>query len=315
MSRAPKLAGARAPIDPAPIYVVGPTASGKSALALALAERCNGEIVNADAFQVYRGLDTLTAAPTAEDRARVPHHLFGIIEPSQDFDAARYAALARQTIAGIAARGRTALVVGGSGLYLKALTHGLDDLPSDAQLRQRLQAQTLAEKVSQLRSLDPESLSNINPANPRHVERALEICLLSGRPASQLKKSWSRSDESPLRGVLLVWPRDLLRARIDQRVEEMFAGGAIDEVARIESGCGFSRTAARAIGVREIRGLLAGELSRDSAMAMTQQATRRYAKRQRTWFRTESWLKTICLDSMTTPESAAGQVAGELRHA
>jgi tRNA dimethylallyltransferase len=297
------------------IYIAGSTASGKSALALELAGRLDAEIVNADAFQVYRGLEILTAAPTSEERARVPHHLFGIIDANQEFHAARYAALAREVLSEIAMRGRTALVVGGSGLYIKALTHGLDDLPSDAALREQLHEMSLAEKVARLRTVDPAGAAEMNLGNPRHVERALEICLLSGRPASELKQRWRGPDDAGLRGVLLDWPRDVLNRRIGQRVDDMFARGAVEEVARIDQSCGFSNTAARAIGVREIRAFLAGPFTRDEAIASVALATRRYAKRQMTWFRSERWLKTICLDSGTTPESLAGRVAGEFSHA
>ena len=296
-------------------YIAGPTASGKSALALALAARFDAEIVNADAFQVYCGIEILTAAPTIDERARVRHHLLGIIAANEEFHAARYAALARETLAEIASRDRTALVVGGSGLYLKALTHGLDDLPSDASLRAQLHELTPGEKVSRLRKLDPHGAAEMNLGNPRHVERALEICILSGSPASELKRRWHRDDDARLRGVLLVWPRDVLHQRIERRVDEMFARGAVEEVERVGQTCGFSNTAARAIGVRQICSLLAGTLTREAAITSTRLATRRYAKRQMTWFRSERWLKTICLDSGTTPESVADRLAGELTHA
>jgi tRNA dimethylallyltransferase len=293
-------------------YIAGPTASGKSALAVALAERFNGEIVNADAFQVYRGLEILTASPTAEECSRVAHHLLGIIGPEEEFQAARFATLAREAIAGVVSRGHTALVAGGSGLYLKALTHGLDDLPSDAGLRSSLQRLSLDEKIARLRSLDPEGATGMNLANPRHIERALEICLLTGRPASGLKRRWEHADETALWGVLLVWPREVLHRRIKERVKEMFTRGAIDEVARVDQSGGFSTTAGRAIGVGEIRRFLAGSLTRQAAIELTVQATRRYAKRQMTWFRSERWLKTICLDRTDTPESVVDRVTGEL---
>ncbi|MGI8604986.1 MAG: tRNA (adenosine(37)-N6)-dimethylallyltransferase MiaA [Verrucomicrobiales bacterium] len=300
-----------------PLFIMGATGSGKSELAVALAERLGAEIVNADAFQVYRGLETLTAAPSARARSQVPHHLYGVVDASDSFSAARFARLAREALAGIAARGKLGIVVGGSGLYLKSLTHRLTDLPSDEALREVLRAQPLHEKVARLRALDPVGAATMNLSNPRYVERALEISLLSGQPASELKTQWASVDSQNLRGVLVSWPRDLLYARINQRIERMFAlesdaeaCSPIVEVTKIEASYGFSATAEKALGVRQIRRHLAGELDPEELIADLQQATRHYAKRQITWFRRENWLKSVCLDPTTTPESAASEVLG-----
>ena len=183
------------------------------------------EIVNADAFQLYRGLETLTAAPSMADRAAVPHHLYGVLDPCERCDAARYAQMARSTLAEIASRGKLALVVGGSGLYLKALTHGLSDLPSDPAVRAQLAARPLEEKVAMLIERDPAAAARVNLSNPRYVDRALEISMLTGRPASQARAAWDAPDPPWLRGILLTWPRAELVRRIDERVVTMVSSG------------------------------------------------------------------------------------------
>jgi tRNA dimethylallyltransferase len=207
------------------------------------------------------------------------------------------------------------VVVGGSGLYVKALSHGLADLPSDPAVRARLALQPLEEKLAELQTLDPATAASVNPTNPRHVDRALEICLLTGRPASEARSAWAGADPPGLRGVLLTWEREHLYERIDRRVEETFDGGAVDEVqALLASGREVSATAEKAIGFREIREFLTGRCPRSDAVAAMQQATRRYAKRQLTWFRRERWLKTVCLRPPDTPDSAAAVVIRDFLH-
>ena len=291
------------------VYLAGPTGVGKSGVALEVAEALGAAVVNADAFQVYRGLEVVTAAPTAVERARVPHFLYGVLELEQACDAARYAALAREVLADLAGRGVPAVVVGGSGLYLKALTHGLSDLPSDLVVRAALAARPLDEKVAELREVDPLGAAAMNLTNARHVDRALEIWRLTGRPASEARAAWDRPDPPGLRGVLLSRERADVYDRIDRRVEAMLDDGALAEVAAVlAAGRAVSATAEKAIGFREIAGHLAGRTTRAEAVAAIQQATRRYAKRQMTWFRRERWLKTVCLDAGQTPHSAAAAV-------
>lgn len=292
------------------LYLVGPTGAGKSAVAVVVAAAVGAEIVNADAFQLYRGLEILTAAPTTVEQGRVPHHLYGVLELEESCDAARYAAMGRAALAGLAARGVPALVVGGSGLYLKALTHGLSDLPSDAAVRAELAAQPLGAKVAELRVLDPAGAAAMNLTNERYVDRALEICLLTGRAASEARSAWALDETPGLRGVLLTWERAALYGRIDRRVEALFDAGVVAEVAAVleavlEADRRVSPTAEKAIGLREIRAHLAGAQSQCEAVAAIQQATRRYAKRQLTWFKRERWLKTVCLEADATPDSAA----------
>lgn len=276
-------------------FVVGPTASGKSALALALAEKMGGEIVNADAFQLYDGMDLLTAKPSAEDRQRVPHHLYNVLPLSESCDAQRFHSLALPLLEDIERRGRVPIVVGGSGLYVKALTHGLSPLPAASPaIRDQFKNLTEGEKIVWLLQKDPEAATTVNLRNPRYVERALEICLLTGRPQSGLRRSFAQK-EPEVTGVILEWNRETLYARINERTLKMFESGLVDEVAALGA---LSPTAEKAIGIREVRELLAGRATQAETVAAIQQGTRNYAKRQMTWFRRERCFQTICLDSL-----------------
>ncbi|MFN7563563.1 MAG: tRNA (adenosine(37)-N6)-dimethylallyltransferase MiaA, partial [Prosthecobacter sp.] len=275
------------------LFIAGPTASGKSALALELASRLDGEIVNADAFQLYAGLDVITAKPSAADFARVPHHLYGVLLLTEACDAQRYHDLAKRLIEEIASLGKTPLVVGGSGLYLKAITHGLAPLPQgDAAMREKLRERPLEDKVAELLALDPAAATTVNLRNPRYVERALEICLLTGKPQSELRQSFQTA-QPKVRGLVLSWEREALWRRIEARTRQMLASGAIEEVAALGE---VSLTACKAIGIREIHDHLEGRLTLDQAREAIVIATRQYAKRQATWFRRETCFQTICLD-------------------
>lgn len=269
-------------------YIVGPTASGKSPLAADVAQNVGGEIVSADAFQIYRGFDLLTAKPDAATLAKTQHYLVGTVSVWEEMNAAKFRQLAKQAIADIQARGKLAIVVGGSGLYIKALTHGLADLPAlDSKLRAQLDQLTLAELAVQLRHLDPETARKIDIKNRRRVLRALEICLATGEPASAQRMQWSLHSsptEAPI-GVFVFRERDDLYRRINRRVETMFERGVIEEV---RATSGRSATASQMIGLREIRALLEGKMSILQCVAAIQQATRRYAKRQLTWFRRQT---------------------------
>jgi len=279
--------------------IAGPTAVGKSAIAVAVAERCDGEIIGADAFQLYRGLDILTAKPAPALRTRVPHHLVGEIPLTQSFDVAQYLTLARQRIAEVQSRNHVPIVVGGTGMYLRALTRGLADLPgANATLRAELEAQPLTELQRRLAELDPAGATHIDLKNPRRVVRALEVCLLTGRPFSSFREQWS-APESSTRGVVLTLDRDTLHARIEHRTAAMFDAGVVEEVAQ----CGeLGPTASQVLGLREVRAHLAGEMTRAACMTGLAQATRHYAKRQMTWFRRETNLEKM--DLATLPPDA-----------
>ncbi len=287
--------------DLRPIYVCGSTATGKTGVSIALANQLGGEIVNADAYQVYRGLDTITAAPSAEELSQAPHHLFGILDPTEDFDAQQYINLAKPVIADIQVRGKTPIIVGGSGMYLKFLTHGPSPLPSgDDELRAKLDALPEVELIAQLEELDPTGAAQTNLKNRRYVTRALEICILSGEPMSELKTDWEQSNEETekhLRGILLDWDREELRERIKIRTQRMMDSGAIEEVAAHET---LSKTCEKAIGVRDIQSHLRGEITRDRCQELIYFATCQYAKRQRTWFSKEEWIKKISVTNEST---------------
>jgi len=277
-----------------PLYICGPTASGKSALALEMAAQLGGEIVNADAFQLYRGLELISAAPSAEELARVPHHLYGVLAPSTAADAGSYLRLARPVIADIQARSKTPIVTGGSGLYLKFLTHGPAPLPTaDAMLRAELDATPLEKLVARLQALDPVEAARTALKNRRFVSRAVEICLLSGSKASDMRDGWEAQTaqlSAHLRGLVIHRSRPDLHARIASRTRTMLEGGAIAEVADLTN---FSPNCEKAIGVREIRAMLAGEIGRTTCEERINAATRQYAKRQESWFRRELWLQPV----------------------
>ena len=279
---------------PEPVYLCGPTASGKSALAMALADRLGGEIVNGDAFQLYRGAPVVTAAPEAEDFEKAPHHLYAVLDPGEACDAMRYRRMALPVIEEIRQRGKVPIVTGGSGLYLKFLTHGPSPLPAaDPALRATLDRRPLASLGDELRELDPVEAARTDLANRRYVTRALEICLLAGRPCSELRDRWlarTRDIEGSLGGLLIRRARQDLHRRIDERAHRMLEAGAIEEVAALPACLSGLE---KAIGIPQIRGLLAGEIDRETCRDRIAAATRQYAKRQETWFRREGWLRPV----------------------
>jgi len=291
-------------------FIVGPTATGKSKLAADVASEMGAEIVSADAFQVYRGLDLLTAKPDPSTLAKAPHHLIGTTPLHEDMNAEKYRRAASRVIGEIHSRGKVAIVVGGSGLYIKALTHGLAPLPeSDPKLREKLTAMSLDELRSRLIELDSEAAGKIDMKNRRRVVRALEICLLTGKPASAQPKEWTvaagadRGEPGstiPATGIFVFRDREELYARINQRVEGMFENGVIEEV---RAAGELSATASQMIGFREIRQLLNGEMSIPQCVAAIQQATRRYAKRQLTWFRRQTNFSPLNLSLLTHNEA------------
>ena len=286
-------------------FIVGPTATGKSELAADVAHEIGAEIVSADAFQIYRGLNLLTAKPDASTLAKAPHHSIGTIRLSEEMNAEKYRRAAMCAVAEINSRGRLALVVGGSGLYIKALTHGLASLPeADPRLREQLNAMSLDELRTQLAELDPEGARKIDTKNRRRLVRALEICLLTGRPASAavagVGDPVQPGSAIPASGIFVFRDREELYARINQRVEAMFENGVIEEV---RAAGAMSATASQMIGLREIRQLVDGKISISQCVAAIQQATRRYAKRQLTWFRRQTNFPPLNLSLLSHNEA------------
>ncbi len=286
----------------APIFLVGPTASGKSAVALALAEKLGGEIISVDSMQVYRGLDLGTAKPGADERARVPHHLIDVVELTAPFDAAKFVTLAQAAEKEIRACGRIPIFCGGTGLYLKALLDGLGTAPpSDAAVRQELEATPLDTLLRELQRRDPATYERIDRQNPRRVVRALEVIRLTGQPFSPQRAEWRppstlSSQPSTLLGLQRA-PVDL-RTRIHARVEEMFARGLVAETrALLPHGLEQNRTAMQAIGYRQVVEHLRGEHSLADTVELVKIKTRQYAKRQMTWFRRQLSVQWIQVDA------------------
>lgn len=274
-------------------FIVGPTAAGKSELAAEVARRLGAEIVSADAFQVYRGLALLTAKPDQNTLEKAPHHLIGAVPLSEEMNVEKYRAAAEEIIREIHARGKPVIVAGGSGFYVKALTHGLAKLPgANSKLREELEEATIAELFQSLSALDPASAKQIDRQNKRRLIRAVEVCLLSRKPFSAQRTQWNES--LPTNGILVYRDRADLYARINQRVEQMFESGVVEEVSALKNA---GATAEKTLGVTEIRTLLAGEISKAECIAKIQQATRHYAKRQLTWFQRQTNFPSLNLSA------------------
>ncbi len=275
------------------LLLAGPTASGKSAAALRLAAELGGEIVCADPYQSYAGLPIISAQPSKEDAGSVPHHLYGTVALYEQMDAARLAGMVEDCVAAIHGRGALPIVVGGSGLYLQAITHGLDDLPrGDAALRERLAGLSAEELAERLLALDPAVVgTGLNLRNPRHVTRALEICLLTGRPATELKQRFARPPREGLVAVWLAPEREVLHERIHARAEAMAAMGAVEEAAAAWPSA--SATAVKTLGLKEFYAVAAGSFSLEDACESVRCLTRQYAKRQMSWLRGQAWMEPV----------------------
>ncbi len=289
-----------------PIVIAGPTGTGKSDLALRIAETVGGEIVNYDSVQIYRGFDIGSAKPSAEVRARLPHHLFDIIDADVDFNAADYARLAGEACREIAARGKRPILAGGTFFYLRALLHGLPEMPGrDADLRARIRRLAGRPRGNVwlhrwLSRIDPQSGGRIAPADRHRVERALEVWLLSGRPISEWERPTAgTAGEMAATKIGLTLERSRLVERLERRVDSMYAAGLVDETRGLLAK--YPRTARPfgAIGYAEAVAVVMGEMSVDIAIAETKRRTRAYAKRQMTWLRSErnvQWIDIATVD-------------------
>jgi tRNA dimethylallyltransferase len=283
------------------LAVVGPTCTGKSALALALARRYGGELVNADALQAYRGLDRGTAKPDAAARAAVPHHLVDILDPRQPFSAGEFARRGRAVIDDIAARGRLPIVVGGSGFYLRALFTGLAAVPAvpasvREALRRRLDDEGIGALRAELERRDPELAARIDPVDRQRLLRGLEVLEATGRPLSSWQRESRPASSISVLFLGLTLPRTLLYDRIATRAYAMLDGGWLDEIRELlRGGVPEDAPAFQAIGYRQLLRHLQGSCTLEQAMEDTLCATRRYAKRQETWFKRErvaAWFRS-----------------------
>jgi tRNA dimethylallyltransferase len=276
------------------LAVVGPTAVGKSAFALDACERFDGELVSVDSMQVYRGLEAATSKPRAEERARVPHHGLDLADPGRDFSMGDFVRAAERAIDGIRSRGRLPVLVGGTGLYLRGLLRGVAETPRRSpRLRARLTA--IAERRGvpwlhrMLRRVDAASAARLPPRDRQRIARALEVYFTARRPLSALiaASPFGEDRYDPIK-IGLAMRREDLHRRIDDRVDGFFAAGLVEEVRRLlAAGCPPAANAFKALGYREVIAHLRGETTLEEAKALTRRNTRRYAKRQWTWFRKE----------------------------
>jgi tRNA dimethylallyltransferase len=282
------------------VALVGPTAGGKTDLAVELAQQLGAEIVSVDSRQVYRRLDIGTAKPSAEARRTVPHHLLDVVEPDEPFDAAAFARLGREAIAEIRSRGRRVVLCGGSGLYLRALSEGLCAAPpAPPELRRALRAEAdtrgLAALHAELRAVDPAVAARLSPSDAPRILRALEVHRATGRPLSSWQAATSGEPPYAVRTFVLSPPVARLDERIAARAAAMWRGGLVEETeAVLRAGFAPDLAPLQAIGYREAQSYLRGEIGADDAVRAMTLATRQYAKRQRTWFRRSeaSWYES-----------------------
>ena len=291
------------------IYIAGPTASGKSAVALLVAEQLNGEIISVDSMQVYRGMDIGTAKPTPQERARIPHHLIDVAQVSEEFDVARFLGLAKQAEVEIRARGRVPIFCGGTGLYFNTLVSGIGVSPAaDRELRAELEATPLPALLDELAKSDPETFARIDRSNPRRVIRALEVIRASGRVFSTQRSNWKAGKRTGL-WIGLQRERSDLTRRINDRVESMFAAGLVEETEELlRRGLEQNRTAMQAIGYRQVVEHLRGERDLRTTIDLIKQKTRQYSKRQMTWFRHQLELEWISAGIETVPDGIAAEI-------
>jgi tRNA dimethylallyltransferase len=295
------------------LALVGPTASGKSEAAVVVGEALGAEVVSVDSMVVYRGMDIGTAKPTPAQRNRVRHHLIDVAEPSQPFSVARYQALGRDALARVEARGRPALLAGGSGLYFRALVDDLEFPGTDAQTRAELELECAAVGAlhlhGRLSAMDPAAAAKIEPRNQRRTIRALEVAAITGRAFSTFASGWDRFPSDRIRAAGVAAPRDALDARVRARVAEMLERGLLAEVrSLVGRGLGDWFTATQAIGYAEFARHLQGGIGLEDAVELTVKRTRNLARRQLAWFRRDPRIRWFDIGPEGAPE-----VADEIR--
>lgn len=296
-------------------FLTGPTAAGKTSVGIELARRLDAEIVSLDSMALYRGMDIGTAKPSPEQRGAVPHHLLDVIDPHEEFSVAQYRTAAQACVEDVLARGRTALFVGGTPLYLKALLRGLFEGPAaDWQFREQLRSTATTEGPAalhrRLAQVDPESAARLHPNDQRRIIRALEVFEQTGHPISRLQQQFDRGlTAERCRVFVLNWPRRVLHARIHRRVEQMFQLGLLDEVRGLLAGpAPLSRTARKAVGYREVIEHLEGRRGLPETLELVATHTRQLAKRQMTWFRGLSECRFVPVPGLLDPSKTAGQI-------
>ena len=298
-------------------YLTGPTASGKSAVALALARRLDAEIISMDSMAIFRGMDIGTAKPTVAERQEVPHHLVDLLEPTEDFSIAQYLQAAHQVAAEIRSRGRVVLFAGGTPLYLKALLRGLFIGPAaDWVLRKKLLEEAEGKPPDylhrRLAEVDPVAASKLHPHDTRRIIRALEVYLKTGQPISSLQKQFEQGRSAEECRVFVLWrSRDDLRRRIADRVAAMFAAGLVEEVKTLLARYGrLSRTASQALGYREVLEYLEGRRTLAETQLAVERHTWQFARRQMMWFRSLSECRFVPVGPEDSPEQTVEQILG-----
>ena len=299
------------------ICIAGPTASGKTALSIALAKELGGEIVSCDSMQVYKRMDIGTAKPTAEEMENIPHHMLSVAEPWEDFSVGKYCDMATPIVDDILARGKTAIIVGGTGLYMDALIRGNAFAPCPSTgCRERLEKlaneEGIEAVIEQLREVDPESAQRLHPSDQKRIIRAMEVYLETGKTITQhnLETQQIPPRYNPVWFALEDADRATLYERIDRRVEEMLRQGLLEEIkSLLKEGVPEKCTAMQAIGYKEFVDVLAGRCSVDFAVQQVQQSSRRYAKRQLTWFKRNTKMNWI----IRKPETSAQEIMESAR--
>ena len=277
------------------IYITGATASGKSALAMRLANTLGGEIISVDSMQVYCGLNIGTAKPSAQEQNEIQHHLIDVAQLSEAFDAAQFVSLAQQALKIIWKRGRVPIFCGGTGLYFRALIEGLGESPpGDESLRDELAQMPIESLVTELRIKDPEAAKQVDLKNSRRLLRAIEVIRLTGRPYSEQRTGWNNVDKAPQNLFCISRDVDVLNQRIHKRVDEMFNQGLVEETQTlIKKGLRNNRNACQALGYRQVLDLLDGKLDLENVVHQVKTKTRQFAKRQRSWFRNQMKCKFL----------------------
>ena len=297
-------------------YLTGPTASGKSLVGLELAEILGAEIISLDSMAVYRGMDIGTAKPTWDQRRRVPHHLLDVVDPNQEYSLAEYLTAATELVGDIRARGKQVLFVGGTPLYLKSLLRGVvEGPPADPEFRREVEQEVAQVGIEALRQrlhqVDPLAAAKLHPHDQRRMIRALEVYRATGQPISHYQMQFDQGHPAEeCRVFVLSWPREVLHRRINDRVDTMFREGIMNEVRRLlEVYQTLSETAMHAVGYREVLAHFAQRCDREAVIEQTKARTRRFARRQETWFRGLSECRWIWRDGSRDPRQLAGLIA------